>query len=192
MSKQKALKSAQPAIKINEVNTKSLFLRMLGYVKQYWIVFGISIFALVVLSATNTGFLATIKTVTDEGFVNSDTHNSLTLPLMLVGLLTLRAVSGFTSTFTMRWVGRKVIEQIRLDTFLKLMALPVSFFDANSVGSIASKITFDSEQMYNAVTKATVSMVRDSLTILGMIAYMLYLDWRLTLIFMFIAPLMVI
>lgn len=192
MSKQKSQKPTQPAIKINEVSTKALFLRMLGYVKQHWLVFGISIFALVVLSATNTGFLATIKTVTDEGFVNTDTHNSLFLPLMLVGLLTLRAVSGFTSTFTMRWVGRKVIEQIRLDTFLKLMALPVSFFDANSVGSIASKITFDSEQMYNAVTKATVSMVRDSLTIVGMIAYMLYLDWRLTLIFMFIAPLMVL
>jgi ATP-binding cassette, subfamily B, bacterial MsbA len=175
----------------NQLDTKTLYLRMLNYVKPHWILFSISILALIILSATNTGFLATIKTVTDEGFVNTSSENSLYLPFMLFGLLSLRAFAGFTSTYTMRWVGRKVIEQIRLDTFEKLMALPVSFFDKHSVGSIASKITFDTEQMYNAVTKASVSLVRDSLTIIGMIAYMLYLDWRLTLIFVLIAPVMV-
>jgi ATP-binding cassette, subfamily B, bacterial MsbA len=174
-----------------EISPKKLYLRMLNYVKPQWLIFSLSILALIILSATNTGFLATIKTVTDEGFVNTDTHNSVFLPLMLIGLLSLRAFSGFISTYAMRWVGRKVIEQIRLDAFLKLMSLPVSFFDANSVGSIASKMTFDSEQMYNAVTKATVSIVRDSLTIVGMIAYMLYLDWRLTMIFALIAPVMI-
>lgn len=176
---------------INALNSKKLFSRIFSYVKPYWVTFTISMLALVTLSATNTGFLATIKKVTDEGFVESGTHNNVVLPLMLVCLLSLRAISGFISSYTMRWVGRKVIEQIRLDTFLKLMALPVSFFDANSIGTITSKITFDSEQMYNAVTKAMVSIVRDSLTIIGMIAYMLYLDWHLTIIFALIAPLMV-
>nr|MCH9799733.1 lipid ABC transporter permease/ATP-binding protein [Betaproteobacteria bacterium] len=143
---------------------------MLNYVKPHWLIFSISIIALIILSATNTGFLATIKTVTDEGFVNTQQSNHALLPLLLIGLLSLRALAGFISAYTMRWVGRKVIEQIRLDAFLKLMALPVSFFDANAVGSITSKFTFDSEQMYNAVTKVTVSMVRDSLTIVGMVA----------------------
>jgi subfamily B ATP-binding cassette protein MsbA len=184
-------KLTDTAVTDKEMDSKALFLRMMVYVKHQWIVFSISIFALMILSATNTGFLATIKMVTDEGFVNNNTHHRIFLPLMLTGLLSLRAFSGFTSTFAMRWVGRKVIEQIRLDAFSKLMTLPVSFFDAHSVGNIASKLTFDSEQMYNAVTKATVSMVRDSLTILGMIAYMLYLDWQLTMIFAFIAPFMV-
>jgi ATP-binding cassette, subfamily B, bacterial MsbA len=173
------------------LSAKKLYLRMLSYVKPHWAVFSISMFALMILSTTNTGFLAAIKTVTDQGFVNADKHNNTLLPLMLIGLLSIRALAGFISSYTMRWVGRKVIEQIRLDAFLKLMMLPVSFFDAHSVGSITSKITFDSEQMYNAVTKVTVSLVRDSLTIIGMVAYMLYLDWRLTLIFALITPLMV-
>jgi len=191
MIKIKNSKLTNTSIADKEMDSKALYLRMMVYVKQQWIVFSISIFALVILSATNTGFLATIKMVTDEGFVNTDTHNRIFLPLTLIGLLALRAFSGFTSTFAMRWVGRKVIEHIRLDAFSKLMTLPVSFFDAHSVGKIVSRFTFDSEQMYNAVTKATVSMVRDSLTIMGMIAYMLYLDWRLTMIFALIAPLMV-
>lgn len=177
--------------KTPSLSAKKLYWRMLNYVKPHWLIFSISIIALIILSATNTGFLATIKTVTDEGFVNTQQSNHALLPLLLIGLLSLRALAGFISAYTMRWVGRKVIEQIRLDAFLKLMALPVSFFDANAVGCITSKFTFDSEQMYNAVTKVTVSMVRDSLTIVGMVAYMLYLDWRLTLIFALIAPLMV-
>ncbi len=174
-----------------EINPKWLYLRMLAYIKPVWLVFTISIISLIVLSATNTGFLATIKTVTDDGFVNTNPSKAVYLPFLLIGLLALRALAGFTSSYTMRWVGRKVIEQMRLDAFLKLMSLPMRYFDNHSVGSIASKITFDTEQMYNAVTKVTISMVRDSLTIIGMIAYMLYLDWRLTMIFALVAPLMV-
>ncbi len=173
------------------MNPEWLFLRMLVYIKPVWAVFTVSILSLMVLSASNTGFLATIKTVTDDGFVNAKPENAVYLPCLLIGLLAIRAFAGFISSYTMRWVGRKIIEQIRLDAFSKLMLLPIRYFDSHSVGSIASKITFDTEQMYNAVTKATISIVRDSLTIAGMIAYMLYLDWRLTLIFILVAPMMV-
>ncbi len=173
-------------------NTKKLYLRLFEYAKTHWLMFSISILALVVLSATNTGFLATIKMVTDEGFVATDSGKHKLLPLMLIGLLSLRAISGFTSTFTLRWVGRKVVEKLRLDVFQHVMALPVNFFDAHSVGIISSQITFDTEQIYNAVTKVTISLVRDTLTIIGMLGYMLYLDWRLTLIFAGMLPVMTI
>jgi ATP-binding cassette, subfamily B, bacterial MsbA len=171
-------------------NTKMLYLRLLKYAARHWKMFAISIVALVILSATNTGFLATIKLVTDEGFVKQDPNKTNFLPLMLFGLLSLRALSGFVSAFAMRWVARRVVENLRLDAFLTLMSLPVSFFDAHSVGVITSKLTFDTEQMANAATRVAVSAIRDSLTIIGMVAYMLYLDWRLTLIFALMAPMM--
>ena len=90
----------------------------------------------------------------------------------------------------MRWVARHVVEDLRLDAFRKLMSLPVSFFDANSAGIVTSKLTYDTEQMSKAATSVAVTMVRDGLTIIGMVLYMMYLDWRLTLIFIFIAPFM--
>jgi len=99
------------------LSAKVLYWRMLNYVKPHWFTFSMSILALIILAATNTGFLATIKTVTDEGFVNSKQSNNALLPILLIGLLSLRALSGFISAYTMRWVGRKVIEQIRLDAF---------------------------------------------------------------------------
>ena len=165
---------------------------MLKYALKYWKVFAFSIVALVVFSATNTGFLATIKLVTDAGFVKHDQQLVQLLPLMLFGLLALRAFAGFASSFAMKWVARRVVEDLRLEAFAKLMSLPVSFFDANSAGVITSKLTYDTEQMASAATNAAVSLVRDSLTILGMLAYMLYLDWRLTMIFVVTAPVMAV
>ncbi len=173
-------------------SAKALYLRMLKYALRHWQVFAFSIVTLVVFSATNTGFLATIKLVTDAGFVKHDTAMLHLLPFMLFGLLALRAFAGFASTFAMRWVERRVVEDLRVEAFAKLMTLPVSFFDSISAGLVTSKLTYDTEQMAGAATNAAVSSIRDSLTIVGMVAYMLYLDWRLTLIFMITAPLMVL
>lgn len=166
-------------------------MRLLRYAWQFWPMFVASLLALSIYSATNTGFLAVIKEVTDHGFVNQDAAKRNMLPWMLFGLLVVRAFTGFWSDFGMRWVARRVIERIRLDAFSRLMTFPVSFFDANSAGMVTSRLTFNVEQVGNVSTKVVVSLVRDSLTILGMIGYMLYLNWRLTLVFAVMAPLIV-
>lgn len=172
-------------------DAKSLYLRLLNYSKRYWVAFVVSVFALSIYSATNTGFLAVIKKVTDEGFVNKDPSQKFYLPLMMFGLLLTRALAGFFSGFAMRWVARHVVEDLRLETFKKLMRFPVSFYDGQSVGVVTSKVTYDTEQMSKTATSVSMTAVRDTLTIIGMIAYMLYLDWQLTLIFAVVAPLMV-
>jgi len=169
-------------------DAKTLYLRVLRYAWLHWPMFLLSIAALATFSATNTGFLASIKVVTDQGFVQRDPAKLSMLPWMLFGLLALRALAGFVSSFSMRWVARRVVERIRLDAFGRLMTLPVNFFDAHSAGVVTSKLTYDAEQMAKVSTNVAVTMVRDSLTIVGMIGYMLYLDWRLTMIFVFMAP----
>ncbi|OGV71891.1 MAG: lipid A export permease/ATP-binding protein MsbA [Methylophilales bacterium RIFCSPHIGHO2_02_FULL_57_10] len=175
----------------NPINpdAKTLYLRLLRYAWRHWPVFLLSIGALAVFSATNTGFLASIKMVTDQGFVQRDPAKIGLLPWILFGLLALRALAGFIAGFSMRWVARRVVERIRLDAFSRLMALPVSFFDAHSAGVVTSKLTYDAELMSKVSTNVAVTLVRDSLTILGMIGYMLYLDWRLTMIFVVMTPL---
>ena len=170
-------------------NAKACYLRLLRYAWRHWPVFLSSILGLAVYSATNTGFLAVLKVITDQGFVHQDPHKLHLLPWLLFGLLAIRALSGLISEFSMRWVARRVVEQIRLDAFARLMALPVSYFDANSVGVVTSKLTYNTEQMANASTKVIASMVRDTLTIIGMIAYMLYINWHLTMVFAVMAPL---
>ena len=171
-------------------NAKVLYLRLLRYAWRYKLAFALGIFSLVIWSATNTGFLASIRQVIDDGFIKQSPDKLTQLPLLLFGLMALRAVSGFVSNFSMRWLGRHVVEDLRRDTFKRLMQLPVGFYDANSAGLIVSKLTFDAEQMSGACTKVVLTVVRDSFTALGILGYMLYLDWRLTLVFALIAPLM--
>lgn len=171
-------------------SAKTLYIRLLGYAWRYWRMFALSVLALIVFSATNTGFLAVIKMVTDQGFVRRDPYYVSLLPWMLFGLLALRAVAGFASDFSMRWVARRVVESLRLDAFRRLMAFPVSYFDAHSAGVVISKLTYNTEQMASASTKVVISAVRDTLTIIGMIGYMLYINWQLTLVFAVTSPLM--
>ncbi len=163
--------------------------RLMTYIKPYWLTFGMALLCLVILSASNTGFLSTIKHVTDEGFAGQAHASShLYLAAMLCGLLFVRALAGFGSNYLMRIVGRRVIEDVRNQVFGHLLKLPASFFDQHAIANITTKMTFDCEQLYSAVTKVIISSIRDSLTIAGIVAYMLYLDWKLTLVFLLLAP----
>jgi ATP-binding cassette, subfamily B, bacterial MsbA len=171
-------------------DSKTLYLRLFAYAWRYKGVFLIGILGLVFLSATNTAFLATIKQVTDEGFVKQSPDKMALLPLMLFGLMAVRGLSGFFSGFAMRWVARRVVEDLRRSVFQQLMRLPITYFDEQSAGIVVAKITYDVEQMSGAATRSAISLVSDTLTALGIVGYMLYLDWRLTLIFALIAPIM--
>ncbi len=186
MSKSSRKKEAIPHI----ANAKLLYLRLFRYAWHYKTYFIISILALVVLSASNTGFLALIKQVTDEGFVKQSPDQIYKLPLMLFGLMAIRALSGFVSLYYMRWIARHVVEVIRNEAFSKLMLLPVSYFDAGSSSVIVSKLTYDTERLSIVSTRVALSVIRDALTAVGLLGYMLYLDWKLTLIFAVVTPLM--
>lgn len=188
------MSSKEELLKVNipPSSARVLYSRLLSYALKYWKILALSVLALVVLSASNTGFLATIKMVTDEGFVNKNPQKLGMLPWLLFGLLFVRALAGFVSNFGIRLVSRYVVQDLRLAAFQRMMRLPVSYYDAQSAGIITSKITYDTEQMARAATSALISMVRDSLTAIGMIAYMLYLDWKLTLVFALMAPIMAV
>lgn len=163
--------------------------RLMAYIKPYWLTFAAALFCLVILSASNTGFLSTIKHVTDEGFAgHAENSSRIDLAAMLCSLLFVRALAGFGSNYLVRIVGRRVIEDVRNHVFGHMLKLPASFFDQHAIANITTKMTFDCEQLYSAVTKVIISSIRDSLTIFGIVAYMLYLDWKLTLVFLMLAP----
>lgn len=169
-------------------NAKAIYLRLFRYAWKYKYIFMTSILSLVVLSISNTGFLALIKEVTDEGFVKKSADKTLLLPFMLFALMVIRGVAGFVSVYTMRVVARGVVEDFRKQMFSRLMLLPVHYFDARSAGSLVSKFGFDVERLSTATTRSWLNVLRDILTVISLIGYMLYLDWRLTLIFASILP----
>ncbi len=187
MSEKKTYKKyKQPRIH----NTKGLVLRLFSYAWKYKLVFAISIFATAVLSLSNTAFLAMIKEVTDNGFVNPTEEKRLLLPLMLFGLMSLRALASLVSLYSTRWIARQIVATLRIESFRKMMYLPVKFFDEQSTGVMISKLTYDANRLATVCSRTALNVLRDFLTLLGLVAYMLYLDWQLTLIFAAVTPFM--
>ncbi|MDE0925676.1 MAG: lipid A export permease/ATP-binding protein MsbA [Methylophilaceae bacterium] len=188
MSKHSRKKYDMPQV----INAKALFLRIFSYAWRYKFVFAITIAATAVLSLSNTAFLAMLKKVTDEGFMQQPAGQAFVLPLMLLSLMSVRGLAGLVSMYSMRWIARRVVEVLRIQAFGRLMHMPVSYFDTQSTGVMVSKLTYDAERLSNVATRTAMNVLRDVLTMVGLVAYMLYLDWRLTLIFAIVAPLMVL
>ena len=182
--------SKEQTTKVTLPEFKKIYSRILNYALKYKWILSASIFSLLILAITNTGFLALIKKITDDGFVEQASNSSIFLPIALVILMTVRALSGFVSGYSMRWVSRKIVEDLRFDAFKRLMTLPVTYFDSNASGNIVSKLTYETEQLSFVATKVALESIRESLTIIGIVGYMLYLDWLLTLIFALMAPIM--
>jgi subfamily B ATP-binding cassette protein MsbA len=183
--------SKEQTTKVTLAEFKKIYSRVFNYALKYKWTLSISIFSLIILALTNTGFLALIKKITDEGFVEQASNASIFLPIALIILMTIRALSGFVSGYSMRWVSRKIVEDLRFDAFKRLMTLPVTYFDSHASGNLVSKLTYETEQLSFVATKVALESIRESLTIIGIVSYMLYLDWMLTLIFALMAPLMV-
>lgn len=166
-----------------------IYRRMLTYAWPYKGVFGLSILGMVVLSATAAGFSALMKPMVDEGFVARDPEMIGRIPFLLVGLFIVRAVANVTATYCMSWVGRRVTLDIRNEIFAHLLKLPSAFYERQASGTLISKLIFDVEQIARGITEAVVVVARDGLTVIALFGYLFYLNWKLTIVLLILAPL---
>ncbi len=171
-----------------EMNSRELYLRLLRYVVPYWRIFMVSIVSMAVVAATEPAFPALLKPLLDGSFVKKDPDMMRLIPMLLIGLFVLRGIATFTSSYAISWVSNKVVMDLRCLMFGKLVALPTRYYDDNSSGALMSKITYDVNQVTDAATNVIKVLVLDSLTIAGLLGWLLYLNWRLTLVALVVVP----
>jgi subfamily B ATP-binding cassette protein MsbA len=171
------------------MTSKQLYLRLLGYARPYRKIFALSILFTVILALTQPVLAALFKPLLDGSFVEKDLETIRLMPLALIGLFIVRGLATYSSTMAIQWVANKVIMDLRNEMFQQLMTLPNRYYDENPTGTILSKVTFNVQQVASASTDVLIVMVRDSLSVLGLLAWMLYLDWQLTLSILVIGPL---
>ena len=165
-----------------------LYLRLLGYVRPYWSVFVVAVLSMVITAATDPALAALLKPMLDGAFVNNDPQTIKIIPIFLVSLFILRGLASFTSGASLHWVANKVIMDVRNEMFQRLLTLPSRFYDHQTSGALISKFTFDANQIRDASTNAITISIRDSLSVIGLLGWMLYTDWKLTLLCMVCAP----
>ena len=166
----------------------ALYLRLLRYVRPYWRMFLISIISMVILAATDPAVAALIKPMLDGAFIENDPQTMVLVPILFVVLFTIRGIATFSSGAALHWVASKVIMDLRVEMFQRLITLPSTFYDHHATGTLISKFTFDVTQIQQAATNAITVAIRDTLAIIGLLAWMFYINWKLSLISLVCAP----
>jgi ATP-binding cassette, subfamily B, bacterial MsbA len=173
-------------------NVMRVYRRLLGYVAPFWKMFSIAILGMIIYALTQPAFAALIKPLMDESFVAHDARSIRVIPAMVVGLFVLRGLSGFLSAYFISWVGRSVIKTLRAQAFSQLLRLPTRYYDATSSGVLISKLTYNIEQVAEATTNAITVLIRDGLTIIGLIGLMFYLSWKLSFFILVVGPIIAV
>ena len=180
--------SKEIAAKETFKNYKDVYIRLFKYALTYKLILILGIIAIVITALADTSFLALLKKITDEGFVSNPNNLTSLIPLILIFIVLIRACARFISSYSLRWVSRKIVEKLRYDIFDNLMKLPIYYFDSNTTGTLISKITYETEQLQTIITKATLTALRDSFTIIAVVSYMFYLNALLAFFVLIILP----
>ena len=162
--------------------------RLLTYARPHLRVLVLAMLAMVVYAATDSGFALLMQPLL-RSLEAGEAASSLLMPLLVLGLFIGRAFAGFASNFTLGWVGRQVIRQMRGEVFAHMARLPTRYYDRTSSGMLLSKLTYNIEQVAEATSNVLTILVRDTLTILGLIAVMIYLSPSLSLFIALVGPL---
>lgn len=192
------------------MNDWQVYRRLLGYVTPQWPMFSLSLVGYVIYSLGNVLLADLMQFLLDSlddsvrvtsGIVSSIAYrffdNSglgrvefarIAVPVAMVTLAATRASGFFMGNYCMSHVARTLIHRLRCQLFDKMLVAPSIYYDAHTQGALISKITFNVEQVTGAVTKALKIVVREGLTVIALASYLLYLNWRLCLVFIAVIP----
>ena len=162
--------------------------RLLAYVRPHWAPFAVAIACMVLFAATHTAFAAMMKYLLDDGFVEQEEWVIRIMPIAIIAIFFVRAIAHFGSHYLMQLVGWTVVTDIRKEMFRKYLELPTQDYDRVSSGEMISKLATNTKKLSAAATKALTIIVRDSVTIIGLLAWMIYLSPVLTLTLLLIVP----
>lgn len=187
-----------------------LYGRLLRYLFPYWLIFLLSIsgyvfysFSAVLLSDIMQFLLDALNQSEgvaggivsgfayrwfDSGNMTPLEFARVAVPVAILSIALFRGFGYFIGTYFMNRVARNLIHDLRCELFNKMLAAPSAYYDSNSQGVLISKITFNVEQVAGAATKALRTLVREGMLVLGLLSYLMYLNWRLCLIFLAVAP----
>ena len=173
-------------------NGLKTYLRLLRYASHYWLMFTFGAIAMLIFAITDTGFAFLIKTLTDS-FAGTENSNNIDqirdyLPLVVIFIFLIRGLSGFFSTYNIAWIGRQVIKSLRAEIYNKFLYLPTIFLDRKSNAELLSRVTFNIEQVAESASNIITILIRDTLTIIVLSIYMIYLSPTLATVIFMAAP----
>ncbi|MCU7924365.1 MAG: lipid A export permease/ATP-binding protein MsbA [Candidatus Thiodiazotropha sp. (ex Dulcina madagascariensis)] len=171
---------------------RELYLRLLQRVRPYWRQFGSAMSAMVVLALTEPAIPILMKPMLDGSFVEKDPVYIFWSPILLILLFSIRGIMNFITNVTFEWVAGKVVLDLRRMMIERILTMGTPYFDTHATGALISKVTYNVNQVTMAATRVLTTLVKDTIIVIGLLAYMVYLNWILTLAVLLAMPVIVI
>ena len=192
------------------------YLRLLRYVGRYWLAFVISVLGLFMHSAAEIAFVDLLGYITDTvGAMNSESgatsslpsagitssianafygdatliNGAIVIPLFLIAISILRGLGYLIGSYGLAYVSNFLVHALRTDILSKYLHLPSDFFNRSMSGHLVSVVTFNVQQVTEAGTRAIKTLLQQGSLVLGLMGYLFYINWKLTLFFIAVMPL---
>lgn len=171
------------------VSSVKTYLRLLSYVRSSWGYLLLSVIGYVLYAAMEPALAALLKHIVDVVSAGNISDSRLMIPLAILGVFIARGVGTFLGNYFMAKVANNVVFDLRTSMFNKLVLLPSNYYHSIPTGRLLAKLTYDTEQVIGSITQAIRVLLREGLTVVGLLSYMIYMNWRLSLLFLLVVPL---
>ncbi len=188
MSKRQLRFAARTLKRKGTMSSKALYLRLLKYARPHWKVLLAAVVANAITAALEPVLPALFKQMLDEGFVAKNQAWLVWVPLGIIGILLLRGLAGFASSYAIAWIDTRLVQDLREAMHKKLLSLPVTYFDNVSSSQLTAHVAFNVGQVMRATTTGLTALTKDTLTIIALMGYLLWTNWQLTLIIFIAFP----
>ena len=168
------------------------FKRFFALLSPYKSRIAVALGAMVVTAGTEPAVAALMKHLLDNGFSKTSGFSMWMVPVVVVGLFVIRGLSTFTTAFLMAWVSGRLVSDLRQQMFMRLLEVPLDYFDKQSTGQVLNTMMAEVNQVLDMLRSVIIVLLRDSLTVIGLLGYLFWLNWKLTLITLVLVPMVAV
>lgn len=175
----------------NKYNTWNTIRQLWPFIRPHKKALIVAIFALLLNAATDATLISLTKPLLDNGLMNKNYELLIIIAGAIIGLIALRGLSNYSSTYSLSWLSGKVITKFRQLIFNHLVKSPISFHDKNPIGELVTVITYNTELLSKASSDALIILVREIAYAIGLCIVMFYGNWKLALVLIVVVPLVI-
>lgn len=170
------------------VDAVAVYRRLVGYARPYWGMFLVGVLGMVMYAAVSTITAWFVKKFLNAAFLTQNLSVLKYVPAGVILIFLLRGIGDYLANYFPGWVSRQMIKSIRAELFAKYLRLPTGWYERESSGPMLARLTYNTELVADAATNSVTVLIRDSLTIVGLVAYLFWQNWRLAIFALLAAP----
>ncbi len=170
------------------MTSSQLYRRLLTYLRPHWRLVSVALLAMGVIAALEPMLPALMQPLVDDSLIAKDKQAMLWVPLALLAVFVVKGLAEYVAKVVSQGVAQRTMADLRSAMFAKMMTLPIDKQQQIGSSNLLSRVTFDVTQVATALSEVWIVIIRDTLIILGLVGFLLYTSWQLTLFIIAIAP----